>query len=360
MENPSGSRLTATVLRLALLIGLTIVLYYGSGILLPLTVAGLLAMMLSPVHDKLMAWGLSSSLAITGTVLLLLVFVGGLAVAVGTQAMTFADNWGEIQKNVKSQLGKVRESVPLGHLIPKLGDAASSAAAGEGGATGGSGSVNQLPVSRSGVMSFFSGTIGVLGDYFLMMVYIVLFLAQKSQLREFLLRRMPDDQRGETHRTINESMDIVQKYLRGRLILIAVLSVLYGVGFLVIGLDYAILLAVLAAVLSIIPYLGNIIGGLLAVAVAVATGDGMTITLSVLGVMAVAQVLESYVLLPLIVGEEVDLNPLATIVCVIGMTIVWGPVGAIVAIPIFAILRIICSHVPGLEDYAFLLSSNGK
>jgi len=165
-------------------------------------------------------------------------------------------------------------------------------------------------------------------------VYVVLFLAQKERLREFILRRMPDSERGTTHQTINESRDVVQKYLRGRLILILILTVLYSAGFLIVGLDYAILIAVLVAVLSIIPYLGNLIGGVFAAALAFAGDDILT---------------------PLIVGDEVDINPLTTIVCVVGMSILWGPVGAIIAIPIFAILRIIFSHVDGLKDYAYLL-----
>ena len=61
--------------------------------------------------------------------------------------------------------------------------------------------------------------------------------------------------------------------------------------------------------------------------------------------------------MPIVVGDEVKLNPLATIVCVIGMTVLWGPVGAIIAIPVFAIIRVVFSHVPGLEDYAYLLDA---
>ena len=373
MENKPDPRLSSAVLRIFLLIGLVIILYYGAGILIPLATAGLLAMMLSPVQDKLMSWGLSAGFAIGGAVLLLLTFFAALVIAVGAQAVNLADNWGEIEKNVGKQVAQLRESVPLGHLIPTIGigaaadstsagpsvssEAASEKSGKEEEAKQVAGPGKQLPISRSGVMSFFSGTIGVLGDYLLMLVYIILFLNQKKQLRKFVLRLMPDEERGNTHRTINESMDIVQSYLRGQLILIAVLATLYSIGFLIIGLDYAVLLAVLAAVLSIIPYLGNIIGGLIAISVGIATGGGMTATLGILATMAVAQTMESYVLLPIVVGDEVNLNPLATIVCVIGMTVLWGPVGAIIAIPVFAIIRVVFSHVPGLEDYAYLLDA---
>jgi len=71
--------------------------------------------------------------------------------------------------------------------------------------------------------------------------------------------------------------------------------------------------------------------------------------------MSIAQVLESYILTPMIVGDEVSINPLTTIVCVMGMSLLWGPVGAIIAIPLFAIMRVVFSHIEGLRDYAYLI-----
>jgi predicted PurR-regulated permease PerM len=139
------------------------------------------------------------------------------------------------------------------------------------------------------------------------------------------------------------------------MILIGILSTLYSIGFLISGLDYAVLVAVLAATLSLIPYLGNIIGGLFALALAYSSGGDISAVYGVLITMGLAQLLENYVITPMVIGDEVDLNPLVTIICVVGMSILWGPVGAIVAIPIFAILRIVCSHVDGLRDYAYLL-----
>ncbi len=123
------------------------------------------------------------------------------------------------------------------------------------------------------------------------------------------------------------------------------------------GLDYAILIALLVATLSLIPYLGNIIGGVFALALAFASGgDGAV--LGVLITMSLAQLLENYVLMPFVVGDEVNINPLTTIVCVVAMSIVWGPVGAIIAIPIFAIIRVVCQRIPGLEDYAYLMGQD--
>lgn len=352
MAASENSNLTRTVLRLLLLIAVVIILYYGQTLLLPIALAGLLAILLNPIDEKLRSWGWSAGLSISGAMFVLLLMFAGLFVAVGQQAISFAENWPETQENISKQLDKLRDQGNFGGLIPKVPSGMDSEASPK------QDTASSLPVSRTGIMKFFSGTFGALGDFLLMLVYVVLLLSQKERLQKFLLRRMPDEKRGVTHRTLNESRSVVQKYLRGRLILIGILSVLYSIGFLIIGLDYAILIAILVAVLSIIPYLGNIIGGVFAVALAFAGGGGTTAIVGVLITISVAQMLESYILTPLIVGDEVDINPLTTIFCVVGMSIVWGPVGAIIAIPMFAILRIIFSHVEGLKDYAYLMGQD--
>ena len=349
MTDVSLSRLPRAVLQIALVIGFVALLHFGKGLLLPLVVAGLLAALLDPVHEKLMAWGLPSGLAIAVCLLILLTVFGGLFTAIGQQASAFSDNWPETQEKLTREISSLRTNYGLEGIIPET---KGKTLTGDGDEEG---IMDQLPTGDTSILGFITATFGVLGDFMLTLIYIILLLTQKQRLREFFLRLMPDEHRGTTHQTMNESRDVVQKYLRGYLIVIAVLAVLYSVGFLISGLEYAILIAALAASLSIIPYLGNIIAGLFAIALAYSSGGETSAVFGVVITMSLAQVLESYVLTPLVVGDEVSLNPLATIICVVGMGYLWGPVGAIVGIPLFAILRIVCSHVKGMEPYAYLL-----
>ena len=362
-------KLLGFVLRLAAVIGVVAILYFGKPVLLMLTIAGLIAVLLDPLDNKLRARGWKPGLAIAASVMVVVLFFAAIFAAIGQQANSLSEDWPKIEERLTEQIDKARSQMP-GMLgggggerisqdssgVSQDSTAASAGGQSAGGASGGGGGLmEQLPFGSEELTGALSATLGVLGDFLLMFVYIVLFLSQKERLREFVLRRAPDDRRGETHRTINEATDVAQHYLKGRLILILILSVLYGIGFTLVGLDYAIVIAVLVAVLSIIPYIGNIIGGGIAVAIAVASGGGSTTIFGVLGTMALAQVLESYILTPLIVGDEVDINPLTTIVAVIGFNVVWGAVGAIVAIPVVAMVRIVFKHIRGMEDYAYLL-----
>ncbi|MCP9236910.1 AI-2E family transporter [Lewinella sp. JB7] len=360
-----SSKLTAVVLRLALVIGVVTILYFGKPVLLTLTVGGLLAVLLDPIDEKLRSWGWKPGFAIAGAVSVLLLVFAALFFAVGKQATRFAENWPQIEQRLGEQLEKVKEKLPTStgssqgqSTADSTGQSAQLPIGNPGGGNTTGSIAGKLPINRGQITGLLSTTLGVVGDFLLILVYVVLFLSQKERLRVFVLRRAPEDKRGLTHQTINESADVAQKYLKGRLILIFILSVLYTGGFLVSGLEYALIIAVLAAVLSIIPYLGNIIGGGLALAIALAGGGGTSAMIGVLVTMAVAQMLESYILTPLIVGDEVDINPLTTIVAVIAFTVLWGAVGAIVAIPVVAMLRIVFSHVEGTKDYAYLLGQD--
>lgn len=351
----SSSKLSGLVLRLFLVIGIVTILYFGKSVLLTLTLGGMLAILLDPIDERLRGWGWKPGLAIAGSTLLLLLFFAGLFFTVGKQATRFAENWPQIERNLNERVAAIQSQLPTNTAnsdTTQVEDAPVEPS-GSGNTTGSI--MGQLPVDGSQVTGLLSTTMGILGDFLLVLVYVVLFLSQKERLREFVLRATPDDKRGLTHQTINEGAAVAQKYLKARLILILILSVLYTVGFLLAGLDYAVVIAVLAAVLSVIPYLGNIIGGLLALAIALAGGGGNEALIGVVITMSVAQLLESYILTPLIVGDEVEINPLTTIVAVIAFTVMWGAVGAIVAIPIVAILRIVLSHMEGTKDYAYLL-----
>lgn len=151
-----------------------------------------------------------------------------------------------------------------------------------------------------------------------------------------------------------EASQISQDYLAGKFILIVILSVLYGLGFFIIGIKYA----VLAAVFSIIPYIGNIIGGVLALILAVVTKGSTGAILGVVVVMSIAQFLESYILEPLVVGKKVELNLFFTILIVVLGGAVWGIPGMIVAIPYLGIVKVILDRVKPLTPYAYLIGED--
>ena len=141
----------------------------------------------------------------------------------------------------------------------------------------------------------------------------------------------------------------------GKLILIVLLAVLYAIGLSIAGVKHAILISILAAVLSLIPYLGNIIGFFLAMAMALFAGGDTTGLIGVVITFSVAQFVESYILEPYVVGEQVDIHPIFTIIAVVLGGAVFGVVGMIIAIPVFGIIKVVCDHVKVLHPIGYLL-----
>lgn len=377
------------VLKIALIIGIVLILYYGRKLFIPLAIAGLLAMLFNPMQNALERHGWARKWSVTACTIVLLLIFGGLFFGLGQQVANFADQWPKIKRQAVEKLEQVHSQIAGEEAAASTQNATNSAdaegqnnASGNqqqpadsssstggnpeqstqgGGSSGSSGGLALDQMSQQQVSQILNTILTTIGDFLLMIVYFILLLAQKDRLYEFALRRAGAGRdRAETKQTLDQSTQVAHEYLKGRLILIAILAVAYGIGFSVLGLQYALFIAVFASVLTIIPYLGNIIGGVLALGIAVISGGDTTQLLGVIGIMSVAQLLESYILEPLIVGRSVDINPLFTIIFVVAFTLIWGPIGAIVAIPIGGILRIVFKHIDGMQDYAFLIEEENK
>ena len=189
--------------------------------------------------------------------------------------------------------------------------------------------------------SFFQNFLGsftaALGQMFLGLIYFILFLLQKDRFKEYFYRVYHQDT-NKAEMLLEETNQITRRYLVGKLIVIAILAGAYILGFWLVGIQYFAFLGIIAALLSIIPYIGNFIGGGLAVAVTLLSGS-TTDALFVVGVIVAAQIIESYVLTPLIIGDEVGLNPWATVVSVVGFGLLWGIGGTIIALPVMGIVN---------------------
>ena len=135
------------------------------------------------------------------------------------------------------------------------------------------------------------------------------------------------------------------------------LWIMYGIGFSIVGVKNAIFFAILCGILEIVPFVGNITGTSLALLGAVAQGGDSSMILGVVAVYFIVQFIQTYFLETLVVGENVSINPLFTIMGLVVGEMIWGIAGMILAIPLLGITKIICDHVPELKPYGFLIGS---
>src|SRR5690606_21961812 len=163
--------------------------------------------------------------------------------------------------------------------------------------------------TQQAAVSFFRRVSGFTGDYLLTFIYIFFLLNYRRHFRKFLLWLFPEEKKAEVGEILNKSAQVTQQYLVGKIVLIAILAALCSVGVGLSGVENVIIISSLAANLSIIPYLGKIIGFGIAMTCGLITSGETGLLAGIVITFSVAQFVESYILGPYIVGDRVDLHP---------------------------------------------------
>ncbi|HEX4886225.1 MAG TPA: AI-2E family transporter [Casimicrobiaceae bacterium] len=147
-------------------------------------------------------------------------------------------------------------------------------------------------------------------------------------------------------RTIARQVDeVLAEFLRGQLAVMAVLAAYYAIALSLVGLEHAFSIGMLTGLLVFIPYVGFGLGLVLGVMAAVLQWAGWPFFLAVIGVYAVGQLVENYVLVPWLVGDRIGLHPLAVIFALLAFGQLFGFAGVLLALPVSAALLVGLRHV---------------
>ncbi|UPT69870.1 MAG: AI-2E family transporter [Flavobacterium sp. JAD_PAG50586_2] len=172
-----------------------------------------------------------------------------------------------------------------------------------------------------------------------------------------MLKITPKLQRPEMEQVIISTAKVSQQYLLGLSKMIVLLWIMYGIGFSLINLENALFFAILCGLFEIVPYIGNITGTLLTVLVASANGANSELIVSIIIIYGIVQLIQTWIFEPLVLGPQVKINPLFTIIFLVIGELLWGIPGLILAIPLTAILKIICDHTESLKPYGVLIGN---
>jgi predicted PurR-regulated permease PerM len=192
-------------------------------------------------------------------------------------------------------------------------------------------------------------------NFVLMLVYIFLFIYYRGRIRNFILQLVSKEDTANTNDAIESIQKISQQYVTGLGMMIVCLWIMYGIGFSLLGLKHALFFAVLCGLFEIVPFVGNLTGSALAVLMALIQGGGTPMIIGIVLTYGLIQFIQTYLLEPLIVGSEVNLNPLCTIAGLVLGELVWGIEGLVLAIPLLGLTKIICDHIPSLKPMGYLM-----
>jgi predicted PurR-regulated permease PerM len=137
-----------------------------------------------------------------------------------------------------------------------------------------------------------------------------------------------------------ECDSVLSAFIRGQLLVILALSLIYSIGLSIVGLPLGLMIGAIAGVLSLVPYLGSIVGIIIATVAAYVQLDSITSLFLVWGVFAVGHIIENFVLTPYLIGNRIGLHPVAVIFAVLAGGCLFGFMGVLLALPVAALLMV--------------------
>jgi predicted PurR-regulated permease PerM len=319
----------------ALLITATIL---ASDLVIPMAFAGLFSIVMLPAVKKLEERRIPTSLSIT-LVLLATIIVMGLFIwlIVGqvvslvndlpnleTKFQTFVENTSQILLR-DFGISTAEQNKMLGDLMRTF-----SAYAG----------------------ALLLGTTNTLSTMIQIPIYIFLFLIYRDKFRDFFISILRTKEDLAWKKDVER---VVQGYLSGLMLVTLIVAALNSIGLMIVGIDHAIFFGVLSGVLTIIPYIGIIIGALFPIIMALITKDSIWYTIGVVIVFTIVQFLEGNFITPKITGSKVSINALAAIIALVIGGKILGISGMILAVPGIGLLKILLSYSWRLKPFVILL-----
>jgi predicted PurR-regulated permease PerM len=344
-DTPFYQKLSYNLITLALL---GAVLYLGQSILIPLFFSILLATLLLPVTNRLQRWRVPKVIAIILSIVVTLAVVAGILYFLSTQISGFLEDMDTIKKRLVELLHKGQDWINSTFNISARKQQEYIKE-----------TTNNLKDNGAGIVGKTVETItGSLAYVVFIPVYTFLLLFYKDLIKKFLINVFKNGSEENVKQVIYESRTIGQQYVLGLMTDMVIVFTLNTIGFLVLGIKYAIFLALVGALLNLIPYIGMLIANVFCMLITMVSSDNLSDVVWVAIILAVVQIIDNNILMPMIVGNKVRINALVTIVGVVVGGTLCGVAGMFLAIPGIAVLKVIFDHVDSLKPWGMLLGDD--
>ncbi|KAA9332873.1 AI-2E family transporter [Adhaeribacter soli] len=331
-----------------LLIGLALTIWFlqlFKAVLVPILFSALFAFLLLPLCRSLEKFKVPRPLAILICIITIMLVLGGIIWFLSAQLMSFT---GELN-NITGKLSELLMRVQL-FLQEKFGIEPRNNAELIRSSLG-----NLQERGTQIIGNTISTTTGALAVFGLIPIYIFCMLYYRNHMRQFMFKFVTPNSRIHVMDTVGTIQGVVASYITGLITVIIIVSMLNSLGLLIMGVKYAFFFGVFAAILTIIPYIGILIGATLPALFTLVETGSVVDALIVVGIFAFVQFLEGNFITPYITGSKVSINPFAAIVALIVGGEIWGAVGMILSIPIIAILKVLFDAYAPTEPLGFLL-----
>jgi len=331
-----------------ILIGLYVlfsILYITQDFVVPIIFSAMIAILLHPIVNFFVRLKINRVISIILTLLLTFIASGALAVFMFKQLSQLSDSWPLLVDKFTDVLDEFTRWVSRYFDLSPW-------------------KVNKwmlntkselLNISTADV----SQTLFALGNglmlFLLIPVYVFMILFYKARLIEFIHIVFGKSDQQNISRIISATKSVIQRYLSGLVIESIIIAILNTSALFALGIEYAILLGVIGALLNVIPYVGGLIAVALPMMVALATKSTGMYAFYVLILYYIIQLIDNNIIVPLIVSSKVKINALFSIIVLFAGNALWGISGMFLSIPLLAVAKVIMENITPLKPWGFLL-----
>ncbi len=330
------------------LVLLAVAIIYLQNILMPMLMALVASIALLPVYRFLVRKKVPNAISIFLTILLLIVLLSLIIFIITWQLQPLINNFSTIKQNVinhinavstwfsrQTNISTVRQTEIINDQASKFLDSAGDI-------------LNNAAGSASTVLIFFG----------LFPIYTFLILFYKNVLRDFLLLWFPQDESKQVGQTLKSIESVIQSYIIGLLIQFSYMTILLGGALLLFGIKYAFLIAIIFAVLNLIPYVGALVGNIIGVLLTLSSTPDLGSVFTVLLTISAVQFLDNNILMPFIVGSKIRINALVSLFGVFVGGSLAGIPGMFLSLPLMAVFKTIFDHTEEFKKWGVLLGDD--
>lgn len=327
-------------------LSLSLILYFGAPLFIPLSYGLLIAFILYPICHWLEQRRVPRLAATILSLLLISLLIASIVLLFFYQIKNFLSEWEHLKKEIDASLKMIKETIIQRWNIPAevIDDTITQ----------------QLHKSAGRVIDGLGNSIIQLGTNLVMLfiipVFSFLILMTRGKLLSSMELLFPKFGRSGMRSILQNVIKTYYKFIQGMLIVYLLVAILNSIGLWLIGIPHAVLFGCVASILTFIPYVGIMVGALLPITIAWITYSSIWYPLGVIAVFAVVQYLEANIIFPYAVGSRLNLNTLVTLMAIFIGGIIWGVSGMILFVPYLAIIKLLTDEQPELKAYSDLLS----
>lgn len=338
---------------LGVFVMLVAILYFGKEVLVPVTLALLLAFILAPLVDLLTRLRLGRVPSVLLGVILALGVIVAIGSVIGTQIAALTEDLPQYTHTIQDKIGKVKHYTTgrLSKWADELGPQLTKPTPPAPGQPQGNLPQAQLAAPAAPpeppmaiAERYVSSVLSPLATIGIVFVVAVFALLQREDLRNRLIRLVGSHDLHHTTVAIDDGTKRLSKYFTTQLIINTIFGIVVGIGLLVIGVPNPVLWAIVSGLLRFVPYVGSPISAALPIALAAAVDPHWSMVIETAAFYAVIELLTAQAIEPMVYGNSTGLSPFSVVVAAIFWSWVWGPVGLLLSTPLTLCLVVIGRH----------------